>query len=1580
MQRFWKFAVVIALAAMLSPAIARTAPSAPTGLTAMALDGKVSLAWKTSSGATSYKIFRGTTAGAITTQIGTSTTTTYTDATSVNNSTYYYAVKAVSNGDSGASNAAKVKPVAASCSTGSAIVVENCFPGTTAWRATAAGPVSASISNIEGFASVDSVNQGGSFDVKINTADNAPYHIDIYRMGWYGGSHSRLVSTIPSLVGVNQPDCQEGSGNTGLVDCSNWSVAATVTTSTSWQSGVYMLRLVRDDTGTDNNVLITVRKDGSTSDVLFGVPTATYEAYNNYGDRSLYDFNSQGSNTVAGTPRAVKVSYDRPYMQTAFPDPNWFGTYDVASVGFLEHNGYDVTYVTSSDLHTSGSQVANHKSFVSPTHDEYWSSEMRNGVTSARNAGTGLFWMGSNQVYWKIRYENNPFSGGSTRIVACYKSTQSGATDPVSPTGTWRDPAGANAPENALVGQMYIGDNDQNSFKLQVNDTQGKNRVWRHTDLGSLASGASTQLGRALVGWEWNDRVNNGQEPAGVQTFSASPVTGELVQNNGRNYITGQPAAPTGTIYKASSGAYVVSTGTNLWMRGLDLDGTGDGELNPYIQQATVNILSDMRSLPSTPMAGLVVDATGAPTVTSRTPTAGATGVPTDAPITVTFDKNLDPASVTTTTAALTTQAGSAVPAAVTYDDSSKTVTIDPTQPLGGNAVYRVTLKGGASGIAAWGGSLAADDTWTFTTGTGTPPVVMSTTPANGTSDVSVATTVKATFDRDMQASSLTTSSFTLTPQLGNAVAATVTYDAASDTATLTPSAALDPTRTYTAALTTAVKGADGTSLAAAKTWTFTTADALSVTSKTPAASATGVSPGAIVRAVFSRGIDPTSLTSATFNLTPAGGSAITATLSYDATTRAATLTPSAQLALNKVYTVKVGANLKAADGVPMGTDVTWTFTTATSAPTAPTVAATSPAASATNVPTDSTVTATFDRAMDATSITGATFLVRDASNATVAGTVTYDSASQTARFTPTAALAPGVKFTAQLTTGVRAADGTPMATATSWQFTTADCPCSLMSGLTPTLVHLDVQDGRAGSGLTYELGTKIQVTKTMKLTSIKFYKDTQETGTHVGRVWSSSGTLLGSATFSNESASGWQKATLSAPISLAANTTYTVSVGFNTRFAMTTSGLSAALTVGPLTSVADGLNGVYGGSAGTFPTNSWSSSNYFVDAVVTNPSSANTPSVSTRSPASGATNVDPGTTVTATFGSGMDASTINSSNFELRTSGGTLVPASVTYDETSRTATLTPNSQLALGASYTAKLLTGIRSDDATALPAAVSWSFSTATSIAPSVTSTSPANGATNVGTGQPVSAVFSSSLDPTTVTGSSFTLSSSGGAVAGTVSYDDASKTAKLTPAAALAANTTYTATITTAVKNTQGKPMAANKTWTFTTSACPCQLMASTLTPAYTGLDVRDGRPAPGPWSYELGTKISVSAPTSLTAIRFYKDAGETGTHTGTLWTATGTQIAQVTFTGETASGWQQQALATPVTLTPGVTYVVSVGFNARFVTTVGGFNSQMTSGPLSSVADGANGVFGGSAGVFPTGSWNNSNYFVDAVVA
>lgn len=131
-------------------------------------------------------------------------------------------------------------------------------------------------------------------------------------------------------------------------------------------------------------------------------------------------------------------------------------------------------------------------------------------------------------------------------------------------------------------------------------------------------------------------------------------------------------------------------------------------------------------------------------------------------------------------------------------------------------------------------------------------------------------------------------------------------------------------------------------------------------------------------------------------------------------------------------------------------------------------------------------------------------------------------------------------------------------------------------------------------------------------------------------------------------------------------------------------------------------------------------------------------------------------------------------------------------------------------------------------------------------------------------------------------------------------------------------------------------------------------------------------------YELGTKFTASQAIMVKSIRFYKMAGETGVHTGKLWSSTGTLLGSVVFTGETASGWQVALLPNTVEIYPENVYVVTVNSKTEYGATPGGLASSITNGIISSVADGNNGVFG-TPGSFPTSSFNNGNYFRDVEV-
>ncbi len=1549
----------------------------PAGLTALALDSNVELAWQPVSNANGYTVLRGTSSSNINQVLASDVaTTSYTDSSATDGTTYYYTVEATASDGSGntaPSTTVSATPVVRSCNSGNAIVLENCYPGSTGWKLS--GPLGPP-NGIEGFATQNSINAGGNVGLKVNTAGGAPYHIDIYRTGYYGGAQGRLISSIQGLVGVAQPRCQSDS-TTGLVDCSNWSTSVTLSTTADWPSGVYLLQLVRDDNGNDNEILLTVRNDSSNSKVVFSVPVTTYEAYNAYGGKSLYDYNSSGATTVSGTARAVQVSFDRPYDATVVPYQNFYTQSDIQWVTWLEQQGYDVSYITNADLETAGPQLLdNHTAFVNGSHDEYWSAAMRSAVTSARDAGVSLLW-GGNAVYWKIRFTSSPYSGASGRVEVCYKSTQSGGPDPSGiPTSTWRDPAGANDPENSLLGEMYVGDNDTVYFPLGVSASQGSNRFWRHTSLSSMAPGTSTTLGKYLVGWEWDAPAANGDAPSNLTTLASSPVTGELIQNNGAYYVSGSTNV-VATSYQAASGAMVYDLGTNQWARGLAYNMVGVGEPNQFIQQATVNALEDMGARPTTPSSGLVVDPAGAPSVTSTTPSSGATSVSPKSTVTATFDRDIDPATLTGQTFTLTDANGNSVGATVTYNATTDTATLVPASALNAFTTYTATLT---TGVEAWNRTgLSAAVTWSFTTGAGTPPSVTAQTPANGATAVATTSAVTASFDRPLNPGTVNGQTFTLTAAGGSAVAATVTYNSGSSIATLTPSAPLIPSAQYTATLSTGIQAVDGTALSSPVTWSFTTRAALTVTSQTPAPQATGISPNAAVRAVFSRAANPTTITGQTFTLTDPNGNSVPATVSYDSSTNTASLTPTAPLALQTTYTATVTA-VTATDGGTLASPISWAFTTAPTNPPIPTVTTMAPAAATTNVAMTASVAATFNVGLDSATVNAGSFRLTDPSGNGVPATVTYNAATMTATLTPNAPLNPATLYTAALSTAIRSTTEEPMASSMTWTFTTANCPCSLMSGAaTPQLTGLSTKDGRSGSGpFSYELGVKVTVSQPVQLVAFTFYKDAAETGTHIGHLWSSSGALLAQATFQWETPSGWQRQALASPVTLQPGQTYVISVSVNSTFVETQYGLQNQLAGGPLSSVADGANGVFGASAGTFPNQSYHSTNYFVDGVVIFPGSNQTPHVTGENPASGATNVGAGSLVTAAFSTSLDPVTVNSQTFTLTDPNGQSVPAAVSYSDATHTATLWPVAGLLAGATYTAQLTTGIRAFDETPLPSATTWSFTTSSS--PAVTSTSPSAGATLISPLTNVQATFVGSLDPATVNGQTFTLTGPGGQTTpAAVSYSDATHTVTLTPQTALAPSTSYTAQLTTGIMSSVETPLGAPYSWSFTTSSCPCSLLTGSAAPAQTNLPTKDGRSGNGPWSLELGVKIQVSQPAQLTAIRFYKDAHETGTHIGRLWSSSGSLITQVTFQGETTSGWQQQALPTSVTLQPGQTYVISVGVNSTFVDTASGLQNKITNGPLSSVADAANGVFALAAGSFPNQTYHSSNYFVDAVI-
>ncbi len=270
-----------------------------------------------------------------------------------------------------------------------------------------------------------------------------------------------------------------------------------------------------------------------------------------------------------------------------------------------------------------------------------------------------------------------------------------------------------------------------------------------------------------------------------------------------------------------------------------------------------------------------------------------------------------------------------------------------------------------------------------------------------------------------------------------------------------------------------------------------------------------------------------------------------------------------------------------------------------------------------------------------------------------------------------------------------------------------------------------------------------------------------------------------------------------------------------------------------------------------------------------------------------------------------------------------------------------------------------------------------------APEITSVSPPPGTESVSLDQVINITFSEAMDAMTTNKTTIELLNAAGVqVAADVTYNSTTHAVTLKPANLLESNTAYQVVVyggAGGVTDIAGQPLATDHSWSFTTKVDNIPVFLSfwddAAFPAV--LAASDTN------AVELGMKFRSDVDGVITALRFYKSVSNTGTHTGNLWTASGTLLASVTFRNETASGWQEMPLPTPLAIRPNTTYVVSYHTGVgRYSADIDYFTgSGYDKSPLRALAsgeDGANGVYLYGAGGFPSQTWNATNYWVDVV--
>src|SRR6266540_4062516 len=460
------------------------------------------------------------------------------------------------------------------------IVVENQQPGTTSWQFTNYNKESAH--EIEGYASLTSVNKGAPINFMVSLSSSAQYTMDFYRMGWYPtGTNPAGTSCAPSC------------------------------------SGRLMLHVGRlDGTELENWMTFVVRDDSSTAPVVYSMDVNTWQAYNFWGGSgnsnlgiNLYGrLNDVTLANVSGS-RAYTVSFNRPYLdQGSLDGAGNFMVWDFPLIRWMESQGYDISYITDVDLEANPNVLNGHSVFVNTGHDEYYSDGMRARIENGIASGVNMAFFGANNIYHRTTWGSDS-AGAPLRRVHTDKGALSGST-----TVEWRflQPP---KPENAVLGVMENGVATARPFLISdasswIYSGTGLVNYTGNGTTGVVTSGPGQNALPGLVGYEFDTRAVNGQlltsftsaEPAGLTQVGHSFVPSA---DNGVN------AWADATVYTAGSGANVFSAGTIQWAFAVD-NGYNDGfcncdhaVANAVGKKITTNIIDRFTASNATPAANV---------------------------------------------------------------------------------------------------------------------------------------------------------------------------------------------------------------------------------------------------------------------------------------------------------------------------------------------------------------------------------------------------------------------------------------------------------------------------------------------------------------------------------------------------------------------------------------------------------------------------------------------------------------------------------------------------------------------------------------------------------------------------------------------------------------------------------------------------------------------------------------------------------------------------------------------------------------------------------------------------------------
>jgi len=756
------------------------------------------------------------------------------------------------------------------------------------------------------------------------------------------------------------------------------------------------------------------------------------------------------------------------------------------------------------------------------------------------------------------------------------------------------------------------------------------------------------------------------------------------------------------------------------------------------------------------------------PLVIGRYPLPDAVGIPLNAVVSVTFNEAID-ASTLDGGSFFIRQADILVSGTISIGENNTLGVFTPASNLVSNSTYTVFLF--QSVKDASGNAIIASDSWQFTTvntADVTPPTVISTIPASGSSDVAINTTLTITFSEPMDITSLNSTNITLS---SGSTHITGALNMSNDRtiAIFTPQNQLSGLSLYTVEVQTGVKDVAGNALVENSKFSFTTASSSDVTppgvaSVTPTENATDIATSSAIAITFSEPMNVSTLNAS--NLTLASGATIIpGSISTSLDGRIATFTPAGPLAHATSYTMFVTSGVQDAAGNGLPIIKVWNFSTLTTPDTSPpAVTAVLPAPAGVDVASNTAVTFFFSKPMNQATLNTTNILLASGSTM-VGGSVQTSSDGKIATFTPSSPLSYTSIYSTTVTTGAKDLAGNSIGSNFSSTFTTMSVPDA-----TPPAIITFVPAENA-SGIGTNTAITIMFNEPMNADTLNTSNLTLAKGATI---------IAGSVSVSADK----RTATFTPAMPLDFATTYTM---------FATSGMRDA-----------------SGNA----LNSYKAWNFSTIENVA-------PTVVSVSPASGAVSIVTNTFITFTFSEPLDTTTLTTANIKLA-SGSTPVAGSVSFSGDGRIATFTPNTLLSFASIYSATVGIGVKDIAGNRLAATFSYTFSTATepdTLAPTVTAVTPASSSTNVDTTSLVTFKFSESINAATLNMANITLASGAMLVAGNFSVSADGKVATFTPNAPLPYDSIISVTLTTGVKDTSGNPVTSNVTYSFRTTFVP-----------------------------------------------------------------------------------------------------------------------------------------------------------------